>query len=136
MKKFSKLLESSYFIKEDIEKVNDILVSLKDEDFDVNVISYGTNGLPYGNIPDYINTFTKIYITVKFIDKSYDNNFFNIVNIFNENIQNSISHLDEIGKVSCNTKTEYSCEYFHEYEERFKHTYYKVKLESTITILL
>jgi hypothetical protein len=137
MKKFSKLLESSYFVKEDIEKVNDILIDLKDEHFDIKVTSYGANGLPYGKeIPDYVNNFTKIVIDVNFRDRSSDNNFFNIVNIFNQNIQNSISHLEEIGKVFNKTKIEYSVEHLHEYEEKYKHSYYRVLLESTITILL
>jgi len=140
MKKFSKINESANFDKSDIDKVNDILSDFKDdEEFDVKITNMGSNGLSYGiDIPDWREKLTFVWIEIIIINskRSDNNDFFSESDFFNKNIQNVISHLEDIGKVFHKTTIEYSREYLNgsNLEDRFFKKNCRVNMASSIKI--
>lgn len=138
MKKFSKINESSFFDKNDINKVNDILSDFEDDSkFNTIVTNMGTNSLTYGkDIPEWMNTFYWIQIQIHYKSSSNSDDFFQEVEFFNTNIENAISHLESIGKVFYNYNIQHSRVYLNETDKKDKFTYKNthVNLQSTIKV--
>jgi hypothetical protein len=94
MKKFSKLFESSTFNKEDIETINDILkynIDWDDKET-IHIEKYSSEGIDNNDI-------NKILINITLKDGSYENDFFNEIKKYTDDILNIVSHLKSIGKV-------------------------------------
>jgi hypothetical protein len=98
MKKFSKILESAakrkamatdYFTENDINNINDILVSLKDdEEYVVYIDKFNdTKGI------------YKIEIQLTNEKSSHSNDYLGYISECTNDIQNTISHLRSVGKV-------------------------------------
>jgi hypothetical protein len=138
MKKFSKINESSFFDKNDIHEVSDILSDFKDDSkFNIAVTNMGSNGLTYGeDIPEWMNKFNWFQIIIHYKSNSNSDEFFQEVSFFNKNIQNVISHLEAMGKVFYSYNIQHNREYLNETDKKDKFTYKNtyVNLQSTIKV--
>jgi hypothetical protein len=142
MRKFSKINESSKLNRNDIDKVDDILSDFKDNpDFEIKMYQMGANGLPYfKDIPRWINEFYWFEITIKYKKISKDKDFLKDAEKFTTDINNTISHLEDIGKVFYKTKIENSGEYLNgsnypeKEEDRFIFKNYDIRIESKIKV--
>ena len=89
MKKFSKLFESQYFTKKDIQAVNDIIDDINEnDDYVVYIEIYkGPGGIE------------NLEINLNSKDESHQQDYFEKLSQITEDVQSVISHLKSLGQV-------------------------------------